>query len=188
MDDVDSEHEFPKHTVDDGNTEAGVNEGHGAVRILSEVGVETSDSSGEVEFDNLDDGTYLYQIHHIEYRPADGTFDIDGSDKSIEVEIESRKVRSSGQLAEVDLVMPQRLRTSGMLSEVDIRMIQALRASGLLAEVEYGDPPAIRLAHLVIEVEMGEYYEEAEPIRTRPRPAKARVFPTYSRSRVTGIP
>jgi len=188
MDDVDSEHEFPKHTVDDGKTEAGVNEGHGAVWILSEVGVETSDPSGEVEFDNLDDGTYLYQIHHIKYRPADGTFDIDGSDKSVEVEIESRKVLSPSILADMDVKFTQDMRHAGLLADVEVLLEQDMWFGSILAEYEYGDPPSKRGACLLLEVEFGEYYVEAEPIRTRPRPAKARVFPTYSRSRVTGIP
>ena len=58
---------------------------------------------------------------------------------------------------------------------------------GLQVDVFEG-PIQSRITNIALQVEVGEYYSVAQPLRTRPVPAKARVFPVYANARVTGIP
>jgi len=53
---------------------------------------------------------------------------------------------------------------------------------GLQADVK--EKPKVRMTNYGLQVEVGEYYMIAEPIRTGPRPAKARVLPRSPASRV----
>ena len=64
-----------------------------------------------------------------------------------------------------------------------------IRATSVLLQSDIFQGPIIaRVTNIGIQVELGEYYAVALPLRTKPVPAKARVFPVYSKSRNTGIP
>jgi len=62
------------------------------------------------------------------------------------------------------------------------------RITSVGTQVEFYDgaayPPDPRVNAMFMQVEIGEYYMIAEPIRTGPRPARARVLPRLARARV----
>ena len=68
----------------------------------------------------------------------------------------------------------------------DVTLISAkarLTNIGLQVDVVEG-PPLTRITNIGLQVEVGEYYSLAQPIRTRPRAAAARVLPRSPASRV----
>ena len=73
--------------------------------------------------------------------------------------------------------------------QVDVKEKPEVRMTNYGLQVDiFADPAQARFTNFALQVEVGEYYLTAKPLRTRPVPAKARVFPVYSKARVTGIP
>ena len=64
------------------------------------------------------------------------------------------------------------------------------RITSVGTQVEFYDgaayPPDPRVNAMYLQVEIGEYYTLAQPVRTRPRPARARVLPVSPGAR-TGL-
>ena len=71
---------------------------------------------------------------------------------------------------------------------IDAEHSVGITSYGLQAEVfdSGAFPPDPRVTAMYLQVEIGEYYITAKPIRTRPRPAVARVLPVSPGSR-TGL-
>jgi hypothetical protein len=75
-----------------------------------------------------------------------------------------------------------RLTNIGLQAEVKEKPKVRLTNIGLQVDV-FDDPAEVRITNFALQVEVGEYYLVAEPIRTRPRAAAARVLPRSPASR-----
>ena len=84
------------------------------------------------------------------------------------------------------------LRTTSVAEQVEVGIDTEhhglITSAGVQVEVYDGAayPPDPRVNAMYLQVEIGEYYTLAQPIRTRPRPAAARVLPVSPASR-TGV-
>ena len=154
------EHSFPKFLIEDGLTQSGLRDGKG-LAIISEI----VPFSGAQETDINGDAVFE------DLAPADYSYTVSRvagyyADQSGTVEVIDQNV-----LEEVTLLTPELYLTN----------------IGIQADVFEG-PIIARITNIALQVELGEYYAVALPLRTKPVPAKARVFPVYSKSRNTGIP
>ena len=69
--------------------------------------------------------------------------------------------------------------------QADIQEKPKARMTNVGLQVDFfADPAQVRYTNLALQVEVGEYYMIAEPIRTGPRPARARVLPRLAQARV----
>lgn len=80
-----------------------------------------------------------------------------------------------------------RLTNIGLQVDVKEKPVARMTSYGLQVDI-FADPAQSRMTNFALQVEVGEYYITAKPLRTRPVPAKARVFPVYANARATGIP
>ena len=78
-----------------------------------------------------------------------------------------------------------RLTNIGLQAEVKEQPKVRMTNYGLQVDI-FADPAQVRYTNIALQVEVGEYYTLAQPIRTRPRPAVARVLPVSPASR-TGL-
>jgi len=76
-----------------------------------------------------------------------------------------------------------RLTNIGIQADVQEKPKPFLTNIGLQVDF-FADPAQVRYTNLALQVEVGEYYSLAQPIRTRPRAAAARVLPRSPASRV----
>lgn len=85
--------------------------------------------------------------------------------------------------------MTAEARVTNIGIQADVKEKEEVLLSNFAIQAEVFAPPfLVRATNFGIQVEFGEYYLTAKPLRTRPVPAKARVFPVYANARVTGIP
>lgn len=134
---------------------------YAAVRVEFEGEIKTVDPTGEVVFLGLAAGTFPYKVYTLGLREYSYRYLTEGSVTVGAVDIEEN----------VGVIVAH-TRVTNIALQADV----------------FEGPILARLTNIGIQVELGEYYSVALPLRTRPVPAAARVFPKYANARVTGVP
>ena len=145
-----------------------------------------TDVNGEAVFSGVADGVHTYRIEIVsmKYPKKDG-YQVYSIDEYIE-----GTVTVAGVDIQEDVTVDfKEVRVTNFGLQIDVLndAITKLTNFGLQIDV-LNDPAITKLTNFALQVEVGEYYSVSKPLRTRPVPAKARVFPVYANARVTGIP
>ena len=156
MQDVDAGEEFPKYALANTSTETGVNSGDGKIVITPVDSMEElTDVNGEAVFEGIaPNTTFGFTVEKDNYATEIGSILTEEADMQEEVILNASKARVTTMGLQTDVLDPTIYPT---------------------------DP---RATLVVLQVEIGEWYSLAQPIRTRPRPAAARVLPRLARARV----
>ena len=132
-----------------------------------------TDINGEAQYER-EAGSYPYSVSKEGYGSASGEVEVIDQNVNEPVTLGVPKTRATSVGTQVDIDQPPE-DLPGRITSVG-------------TQVEFYDgaayPPDPRVNAMFMQVEVGEYYMIADPIRTGPRPAKARVLPRLARARV----
>jgi len=152
-----------------------------------------TDINGEAQYVR-EAGSYPYSVSKEGYGSASGEVEVIDQNVNEPVTLGVPKTRATSVGTQVDIDQPPEDlpgRITSVAEQIDIdQPPEDLpgRITSVGTQVEFYDgaayPPDPRVNAMFIQVEVGEYYITAKPIRTRPRPARARVLPVHPASRI----